>query len=382
MKESRPSPSFRPRFTSPATTPASPNPATFAKWRTWAVPSCAENSIRPRSQTSSRRPASERTAPSRSSGIPSVRRRSPPVPRGMKPKSGSGSRGWAAARPSITSLAVPSPPTATTSAPPERTASRASRTPSPGSFVKAHSNSPTADRTARAIRSKWRPVRPAALRGLTMRYGFTVVKDNRAWRSRPRPPSSPREHGEPAPAHVGSPRGPEFLGLWCMRAGCARLDPAHARLLWRNPAAARLTSDILVNGVLPAAVLLNSAWYARDAGEPSAFWMDALVLTEVAALTADVNGVSKDAVARRRPSAGRNAGGGGARSFFSGHTSFAFALATSAGTISTLRGYPSAPWMWAGGMAVATGVGYLRIAGDAHWLPDVVPSAAGLALLF
>src|SRR6266540_2014019 len=229
MKESRPSPSFRPRFTSPATTPASPNPATFAKWRTWAVPSCAENSIRPRSQTSSRRPASERTAPSRSSGIPSVRRRSPPVPRGMKPKSGSGSRGWAAARPSITSLAVPSPPTATTSAPPERTASRASRTPSPGSFVKAHSNSPTADRTARAIRSKWRPVRPAALRGLTMRYGFTVVKDNRAWRSRPRPPSSPREHGEPAPAHVGSPRGPEFLGLWCMRAGCARLDPAQAR---------------------------------------------------------------------------------------------------------------------------------------------------------
>ena len=75
--------------------------------------------------------------------------------------------------PSITSLAVPSPPTATTSAPPERTASRASRTPSPGARVKAHSKSPIAARTARAIRSKWRPVRPAALRGFTMRNGFT-----------------------------------------------------------------------------------------------------------------------------------------------------------------------------------------------------------------
>ncbi len=170
---------------------------------------------------------------------------------------------------------------------------------------------------------------------------------------------------------------PHFAPGHCEFCGSDRIDDAaRARLLWRNPAAARLTSDILVNGVLPAAVLLNSAWYARDAGEPSAFWMDALVMTEVAALTADVNGVSKDAVARRRPSAGRNAGGGGARSFFSGHTSFAFALATSAGTISTLRGYPSAPWMWAGGMAVATGVGYLRIAGDAHWLTDVVAGAA------
>jgi membrane-associated phospholipid phosphatase len=103
--------------------------------------------------------------------------------------------------------------------------------------------------------------------------------------------------------------------------------------------------------------------------------MDALVMLEAVALTADLNGASKDAFARRRPSAGLGATGGGNKSFFSGHTSLAFALAASAGTISTLRGYPSAPWVWAGGMALASSVGYLRIAGDAHWATDVVTGA-------
>jgi len=163
----------------------------------------------------------------------------------------------------------------------------------------------------------------------------------------------------------------------CEICGSGRLDDfARERLMWRNPAAARLTSDIVANGVLPAAVLLNSAWFARESGEPSVFWMDALVMLEAVALTTDLNGVSKDAFARRRPSAGDGATGGGNRSFFSGHTSFAFALATSAGTIGTLRGYPSAPWVWAGGIALATGVGYLRVAGDAHWLTDVATGAA------
>jgi len=72
----------------------------------------------------------------------------------------------------MTSLAVPSPPTATTSLPPASTASRARRAPSPRSLVKAHSKSPTAVRTARAILSKWRPVRPEALTGLTISQGF------------------------------------------------------------------------------------------------------------------------------------------------------------------------------------------------------------------
>ena len=75
------------------------------------------------------------------------------MPRGMNPKSGSGSRGRAPARPSITSLAVPSPPTATTSGAagpdrlpgePDAVAGRARE----GALEVAH-----AARIARAIRS-------------------------------------------------------------------------------------------------------------------------------------------------------------------------------------------------------------------------------------
>ncbi len=47
-----------------------------------------------------------------------------------------------------------------------------------------------------------------------------------------------------------------------------------------------------------------------------------------------------------------------------------------AGTVSTLRGYPSAPWVWGGGAALAAGAGWLRMAGDAHWLTDVLVGAA------
>jgi membrane-associated phospholipid phosphatase len=163
----------------------------------------------------------------------------------------------------------------------------------------------------------------------------------------------------------------------CRFCGSGRLDDAaRDRLVWSDPGSARLASDILANGVLPAAALLNSALSAHAGGEPSAFWEDALVLAEVVALNCDLNLATKDATARRRPSAGLQATGSANRSFFSGHTSVAFSIATAAGTLSTLRGYPSAPWVWAGGMALASGVGYLRVAGDAHWASDVITGAA------
>jgi membrane-associated phospholipid phosphatase len=68
-------------------------------------------------------------------------------------------------------------------------------------------------------------------------------------------------------------------------------------------------------------------------------------------------------------------------SFYSGHTSFAFALATSAGSVATLRGYRWAPAIWAVGLVAATTVGYLRIAADRHWFTDVLTGAvAGTAV--
>ncbi len=163
----------------------------------------------------------------------------------------------------------------------------------------------------------------------------------------------------------------------CRFCGSGRFDDAvRARLAWHDQQSARVASDVLVTGVLPAGVLLNSALSARLGGAPAAFFEDTLVLAEMAMLTALANGASKDATARRRPSAKLGATGSSNRSFFSGHASSAFALAAAAGTLSTMRGYPSAPWVWAGGMTLATSVAYLRVAGDAHWASDVLAGAA------
>jgi len=59
-------------------------------------------------------------------------------------------------------------------------------------------------------------------------------------------------------------------------------------------------------------------------------------------------------------------------SFFSGHTSEAFALAAASGTVATMRGYRWAPLVWIAGGAVAATTSYLRIAADKHWITDVV----------
>jgi membrane-associated phospholipid phosphatase len=63
-------------------------------------------------------------------------------------------------------------------------------------------------------------------------------------------------------------------------------------------------------------------------------------------------------------------------SFPSGHTSRAFALATSAGVIAHMRGYSIEPMVWAVGMSLAATSAYLRIAADSHYLTDVLAGAA------
>jgi membrane-associated phospholipid phosphatase len=151
--------------------------------------------------------------------------------------------------------------------------------------------------------------------------------------------------------------------------------------VWSTPARARRASDVLAFGVLPAGLVAHQLLAARRAGATREGGVDLLVIAEATALTADLTEAVKYAVARRRPRA-VHAGPDAPRgpdddlSFFSGHTSVAFALAASAGTVSTLRGYPSAPWVWGAGAALAAGTGWLRVAGDAHWLTDVLAGAA------
>ncbi len=150
---------------------------------------------------------------------------------------------------------------------------------------------------------------------------------------------------------------------------------ARDALRWRSPSDARLLSDVLANGVLPVGAILTSVVASWRDGRPSEAAVDALVLAEAAALAAVPEALTKDLVARARP------GGGDNRSFYSGHTSLAFSIAAAAGTISTIRGRRYAPWVWAAGMTLATGVAYLRVAGDAHWASDVATGAVAGGLV-
>ncbi|BDG03606.1 phosphatase PAP2 family protein [Anaeromyxobacter oryzae] len=152
---------------------------------------------------------------------------------------------------------------------------------------------------------------------------------------------------------------------------------ARSALRWKDPAIARHASDVLVSGIMPlgAASALALAAYG-EGGSPRTFMEDGIVVAEAVTIATTFNGLAKDTFARRRPAAGDlSMPGSRNKSFYSGHTSLAFSLATATATVATMRGYRSAPWIWAAGMVLATGVGYLRVAGDAHWLTDVAVGA-------
>ena len=62
-----------------------------------------------------------------------------------------------------------------------------------------------------------------------------------------------------------------------------------------------------------------------------------------------------------------------------------FSLAVASGVVATMRGYRLAPLVWGVGLALASTVGYLRIAADRHYLTDVlagatIGSAVGFAI--
>jgi membrane-associated phospholipid phosphatase len=152
-------------------------------------------------------------------------------------------------------------------------------------------------------------------------------------------------------------------------------------VVWRNPVAARHASDALVFGIIPAGMVANQLLSARAEGEWKDGMVDLLVVAEAAAIAQDLNQLVKFAVARERPfvhyaDPGRPHEPDDDLSFYSGHTTFAFALASSAGMVSTLRGYDSAPWVWGVGMTLAAGAGWLRMGGDMHWFTDVLVGAA------
>ncbi len=194
---------------------------------------------------------------------------------------------------------------------------------------------------------------------------------------------------------------------WCYRAedGADLLNSVDGgvrkRLLWKNTETAATVSSVVGFFVEPAAMMGLTALSSANDRAIDRFPVDALLITEATVLAGDLNQLAKFAFARERPfvhylprapdaiRALTDSPTDDNLSFFSGHTTLAFAVATSAGTVNSLRGYTLAPVVWSAGMTMAVAVAYLRIAADKHYLSDVITGAVvgsivgvGVPLLF
>lgn len=142
------------------------------------------------------------------------------------------------------------------------------------------------------------------------------------------------------------------------------------------------TSDVLLFGLALTPVIVDAialAWLVN--GDPELMGEMLLVNLQAHAVAQGLTALLKHAVARERPmTRACREGGQGCEeerpeSFFSGHASLAF---TSAALICHYHAEGGAgdAAMCATGMALATGVGLMRILSDRHYASDVVIGAA------
>lgn len=144
-------------------------------------------------------------------------------------------------------------------------------------------------------------------------------------------------------------------------------------------------SDVLSFTVVPTVILSALIVPPLTTPEPDVHLFQNLQITgAVVALDAAITRAVKNWSGRRRPAFfyARTAhteyathSRQGNVSFFSGHTSVAFAAAAAAATLSFQRGYRSAPYVTVAGAGLAAGAGLLRIAADVHWASDVLTGA-------
>ena len=146
---------------------------------------------------------------------------------------------------------------------------------------------------------------------------------------------------------------------------------------WGDPKLASTFSDSLVvaigGGVLGYTVLDGYRRGDREAG-----FANALLITEAASLALLLDQVAKYAVGRSRPELwlGRpSADSRGNVSFFSGHTTFAFAMAASSSTLLLSQHAPGAVALSVVAFSAAGLTGYLRMAAEQHYLTDVLAGA-------
>jgi membrane-associated phospholipid phosphatase len=177
---------------------------------------------------------------------------------------------------------------------------------------------------------------------------------------------------------------PDLAAMTCRWCGVDSFD-ANARdlLRWHDTGAASALSNIDGFAVAPIAgvglLLLGTA--SQPGG---ATWGrvldDALPVLDTVVLSELVDQVVKFGVGRQRPYAHFNPTGVPGLddnvSFFSGHSTLAFGIATSAGVIAHRRGYAIEPYVWGVGMTLAATTAYLRVAADEHYVTDVLTGSA------
>lgn len=152
-------------------------------------------------------------------------------------------------------------------------------------------------------------------------------------------------------------------------------ERARDALVWDHPRDAQRASDVIAKLAIP---VLAGADAIRSTGSWGDAGRDALVVAEAFSLTGLATTIAKGGFARLRPGLPDEPGqaSGAYHSLWSSHTSLAFSVAVAQAMQDTLRDDPAAPWAWGIGLSLASAVAYLRVAGDAHWLTDVLAGAA------
>jgi membrane-associated phospholipid phosphatase len=167
----------------------------------------------------------------------------------------------------------------------------------------------------------------------------------------------------------------------CDRGGINSLDRGTAG---RDSKSADRASTVAAGLLIAAPFALDAIEVHRGGGERSDFTSDAVVILESVAVTTAITQVVKAAVRRPRPFLYDRPAGDPAliekdsyRSFFSLHTSAAFAAGISYARTFALR-HPQSPSRWAVyGAAVAGGgaVAALRVSAGQHFPTDVIAGA-------
>jgi membrane-associated phospholipid phosphatase len=157
-------------------------------------------------------------------------------------------------------------------------------------------------------------------------------------------------------------------------------NSARNALLWSNPKSAQLASNITGYVIVPLFVASMSL-YALSTTNPrtSRVIDDVTPIAETVVLSQLVTQAMKFTVGRERPFVhfgppGMHSDDDDA-SFFSGHSALVFGVVTSAGMIAHRHHYKTEPYIWGIGLPLAVATGYLRIAGDKHYLTDVLVGA-------